>query len=152
MDWQPHITVAAIIERDGKFLLVEEMVEGHAVFNQPAGHLEANESLLDAVQRETLEETGWEFIPDAVVGIYKWQHPHKNETFIRFAFCGKSSDAPVSSKLDEGIIQAHWYSADEIFALPETKLRSTMVTHCLQDYLNGKRFDLNFIRDIHQHW
>lgn len=152
MDWQPHITVAAVIERDGKFLLVEEMVEGHVVFNQPAGHWEPDESLHEAASRETLEETGWEFYPTALVGIYRWQHPRKDETFLRFTFCGQSSSEQISNDLDDGIIKASWHSAEDIFALPEIKIRSTMVIHSLQDYLDGKRFDLDLIRDIHQHW
>lgn len=152
MDWQPHITVAAVIERDGKFLLVEEMVEGHVVFNQPAGHWESGESLHEAASRETLEETGWEFYPTALVGIYRWQHPRKDETFLRFTFCGQSSSEQISNDLDDGIIKASWHSAEDILALPEIKIRSTMVIHSLQDYLDGKRFDLDLIRDIHQHW
>lgn len=152
MNWQPHITVAAIIEHEQKFLLVEERAEGQVVYNQPAGHWEEGESLIDAAVRETLEETGWEFFPTALVGIYRWQHPHKDETFLRFAFCGESGDKQVSEKLDDGIISTNWLSADEILALPEEKIRSTMVTHCLKDYMNGKRFDLGLIQDINQHW
>jgi len=91
MKWEPHITVAAVIERDDTFLLVEEMVEGTAVVNQPAGHWEPGETLIEAAQRETLEETGWEFYPTALVGIYQWQHPRKDETFLRFTFCGAHS-------------------------------------------------------------
>ncbi len=152
MDWQPHITVAAVIERDNKFLLVEEMAEGHAVLNQPAGHWEKGETLIQAAERETLEETGWEFFPTSLVSIFRWQHPRKDETFLRFTFCGNTGEKQISTELDAGIIQASWYSAEEILALPETKIRSTMVVHSLQDYLDGKRFDLNVMRDIHQHW
>ena len=152
MNWQPHITVAAVIERKQKYLLVEERVEGHVVLNQPAGHWEPGESLLEAATRETIEETGWEFFPSALVGIYRWQHPRKEETFLRFTFCGHTGTHRVSNKLDEGIISADWYSANEILALPEEKVRSTMVIHSLKDYLAGNRYDLNLIRDIHQHW
>lgn len=152
MKWQPHITVAAVIERDQKYLLVEELIEDHQVFNQPAGHWEPGESLIEAAIRETLEETGWEFYPSALVGIYRWQHPHKNETFLRFTFCGHSSPEQITNNLDDGIINAAWHSAEEILALPEIKIRSTMVTHSLKDYLDGKRYDLDLIRDIHQHW
>ena len=152
MKWEPHITVAAVIERNQKFLLVEEMVEGVAVLNQPAGHWEAGETLIEAAQRETLEETGWEFYPSALVGIYRWQHPRKDETFLRFTFCGNCSDHQVSTKLDDGILNADWHNKNDILALPETRIRSTMVTESLNDYLNGKRHDLNMLRDIHQHW
>ncbi len=152
MSWQPHITVAAVIERNNNFLLVEELVDGYQVFNQPAGHWERGESLIDAAKRETLEETGWKFYPSALVGIYHWQHPHKDEAFLRFTFCGNSSTERVGTNLDDGILNASWYSAEEILALPETKIRSTMVIHSLQDYLDGKRYELKLIRDIHQYW
>ena len=152
MDWKPHITVAAVIERDNEFLLVEEMVDGHVVFNQPAGHWEPGESLQEAASRETLEETGWEFFPSALVGIYRWQHPRKDETFLRFTFCGKTSSEQISNDLDDSIINASWHTAEDILALPEIKIRSTMVIHSLRDYLDGKRFELELIRDIRQHW
>ena len=152
MNWQPHITVAAVIERNQKFLLVKEQAEGHIVFNQPAGHWEKGESLAEAAVRETLEETGWEFFPSALVGIYRWQHPKKDETFLRFTFCGNTGNKQVNSKLDVGIISADWHSADEILALPEEQIRSTMVMHSLKDYLDGKRYDLSLIKNIHQQW
>ena len=152
MNWDPHITVAAVIEREKKFLLVEEMVEGCAVLNQPAGHWEAGESLVEAAKRETLEETGWEFYPSALVGIYQWRHPRKEETFLRFTFSGTCSEKQVSTKLDDGILNANWHRAEDILALPETRIRSTMVTESLNDYLAGKRHDIDMIRDIHQHW
>ena len=152
MNWEPHITVAAVIEREQKFLLVEEMVEGTAVLNQPAGHWENGETLIEAASRETFEETGWEFFPKALVGIYQWKHPRKDETFLRFTFCGETSDKQISSKLDEGIIKADWHTADEILALPESKIRSTLVTESLNDYLAGKRLTLEIFRNIHQHW
>ncbi|MEJ2115478.1 MAG: NUDIX hydrolase [Gammaproteobacteria bacterium] len=152
MKWEPHITVAAIIERKDTFLLVEELVEGTAVFNQPAGHWEPGETLREAAQRETLEETGWEFYPTALVGIYQWQHPRKNETFLRFSFCGNCSKQQISTELDDGILNANWHHKDTILALPETKIRSTLVTESIKDYLAGKRNDLNMMRDIHQHW
>jgi len=126
--------------------------DGHVVFNQPAGHWEYGESLQEAARRETLEETGWEFFPSALVGIYRWQHPHKDETFLRFTFCGQTGNKQISSKLDDGIINASWHSVEEILALPENKIRSTMVIHSLQDYLDGKRFDISLIRDVQQHW
>ena len=89
MIWKPNVTVAAVIERDGKFLLVEEETESGLAFNQPAGHLEAGESLLDAVVRETMEETAYPFRPTALVGIYQWRHPVKDLTYLRFAFSGE---------------------------------------------------------------
>lgn len=152
MNWQPHVTVAAVIEREQKYLLVQEEVEGQVVFNQPAGHWERGESLLEAARRETLEETGWEFYPSALVGIYCWKHPHRDESFLRFTLCGHTGPEQVSTDLDDEILAADWHSAADILALPETKIRSTMVTHSLKDYLNGNRYDLSLVRDIHQHW
>ena len=92
MIWKPHATVAAIVEKDGKYLMVEEDIEGDIVYNQPAGHLEPNENLIDAVIRETQEETAWLFKPEALIGIYLWEQPNKGRTFLRFAFCGQCSN------------------------------------------------------------
>ena len=128
------------------------MVEGTAVYNQPAGHWEKGETLIEAAARETLEETGWEFIPKHLVGIYQWKHPRKDETFLRFTFCGETSDEQISTHLDEGIISADWFTAAEILSFPEEKIRSTLVTESLSDYLNGKRQSLELFREIHQQW
>ena len=108
MIWKPNVTVAAVIERDGKFLLVEEETESGLAFNQPAGHLEAGESLLDAVVRETMEETAYPFRPTALVGIYQWRHPVKDLTYLRFAFSGELQGEALPRALDEGIVAARW--------------------------------------------
>ena len=97
------MTVAAVIEQQGRFLLVQERISGASVFNQPAGHLEDNESLVDAVIRETQEETAWEFAPDAIVGIYQWRHPEKEKTFIRVSFSGRGIRHDPAGVLDEEI-------------------------------------------------
>src|SRR5574343_794623 len=89
MVWKPHVTVAAVVQRDGKFLLVEEETDAGLAFNQPAGHLEAGESLLEAVVREVREETAYDFRPRSLVGIYQWPHPEKGITYLRFAFAGE---------------------------------------------------------------
>ena len=145
--WKPHATVAAIIERDGKFLMVEEQIGTKRVFNQPAGHLEPDESLIEASIRETREETAWGFRPEFVTGIYRWPQPDTARTFLRVAFCGSCHDYREDQALDDGIIKAIWMSRDELAAQPE-KLRSIMVLQCIDDYLSGKRFSLDLLVDV----
>ncbi len=142
-----HVTVAAIIERDGRFLLVEEIVAGKRVINQPAGHLEPNESLQDAVVRETLEETGWHFRPDALVGIYHWQHPDGRDTFVRFCFCGELVRHEATRELDDGIERTVWLSIDEL-TQQQAALRSPLVLACINDYRAGRRFEPDLINTI----
>ncbi len=145
MIWKPHATVAAIVERDGKFLLVEENIEGKRVYNQPAGHLDAGESLLQASVRETLEETAWQFTAEALVGIYLWEQPDNQRTFLRFAFCGSVADHDDKRALDTGIVRALWLRRDELLAMPD-KIRSPMVIDCIDDYLAGRRYPLEILR------
>ncbi len=147
MIWKPHATVAAIIERDNKFLMVEELIHGERLFNQPAGHLDPDESLIDAVIRETQEESAWQFIPEAVTGIYLWKHPENGETFLRVAICGSCSNHDEQQPLDEGIIEATWKSRDELMQ-DSHKLRSPMVLNCIDDYLAGKRYPLNMLINV----
>ena len=147
MVWKPHATVAAVIEKDGKFLLVEEVIQGDHVYNQPAGHLDPDESLLDAVIRETREESAWLFTPEAVTGIYLWKHPDNGETYLRVAFCGRCSDHDPDQALDTGIVQALWKSRDELVQRPE-QLRSPIVINFIDDYLDGKRYPLEILNDI----
>jgi 8-oxo-dGTP pyrophosphatase MutT (NUDIX family) len=135
------VTVAAVIERDDRFLLVEELVGGTRVLNQPAGHLETGESLLDAVARETLEETGYRFEPKELVGIYVWQS-EDGTTFLRVAFCGTHTPPTEPPTLDEGIIGVHWLSRRQILTR-ERDLRSPLVLRCLGDYLAGVRYPLD---------
>jgi len=141
MEWLPRLTVATIIERDGRFLLVEEYADGEElVYNQPAGHLDEHETLAAAAIRETLEETAWEVRIDAIVGIYYWTHP-KGHTFVRTCFAGKALHHHPNQPLDQGIQRAVWLTREEIAALGP-KLRSPMVLHCIDDYLAGKRYPL----------
>lgn len=147
MVWKPHATVAAIIERDDKFLMVEEVIHGEHVFNQPAGHLDPDESLIDAVIRETREESAWLFTPESVTGIYLWKHPDNGETFLRVAFCGSCSDHDPEQDLDTGIVQAVWKSRDELIKQAE-QIRSPMVISCIDDYLAGKRHPLSILSTI----
>lgn len=147
MIWKPHATVAAIIERDNKFLVVEELVDGRRQINQPAGHLEPDESLIDAAIRETREETAWGFKPESVTGIYLWKHPENGETFLRVSFCGQCHDHDTSQALDNGIIQALWLSREELIER-ENDFRSPMVMSCIDDYLSGRRFPLDILANI----
>lgn len=144
--WPPHISVAAVIERQGKFLIVEENVEGYIVFNQPAGHLELDESLIAATIRETLEETGWRYQPAYIIGIYFYTSPH-GITYQRVCFTGQCELQESPSPLDPTIIRTHWLTRDEISA-KEPQLRSPMVLRCIDDYLEKKRFPLNLITDL----
>jgi 8-oxo-dGTP pyrophosphatase MutT (NUDIX family) len=143
--WKPNVTVAAVIERDGKFLLVEEETDGGVRFNQPAGHLDPDESLVEACIRETLEETAWHFTPSALVGIYQWPRPQGDVTYLRFAFTGQIGEHEADRALDTGILRALWLSQEEIRAVQE-RHRSPLVQQCIADYLAGRRFPLDLIR------
>jgi len=145
--WKPHVVVAAVIEQDGKFLLVEERTESGILFNQPAGHLEEGESLLDAVRREVFEETAHHFEPEALLGVYRWRHPNRPErTYLRFAFTGYVTGYDPTAPLDEGILRTVWLSAEEIAALRH-RHRSPLLMDCLHDYQAGHRFPLELLTD-----
>ena len=144
MIWKPHVTVATVLERDGLFLLDEENTEDGIRYNQPAGHLEFGEALSDAAIRETLEETGYTCVPDALVGIYQWRKPEKDLSYLRFAFSGRVLAHDARRQLDEDIIAAHWLTPDEIRAR-QAQLRSPMVMRCIDDYLAGHRFPLDLL-------
>lgn len=145
--WKPHVVVAAVIERDGRFLLVEEHTDAGIRFNQPAGHLEEGESLLDAVRREVFEETAHHFEPEALLGVYRWRHPDKPlRTYLRFAFTGRITGFDPAARLDDGILRALWMSPEEIESQRQ-RHRSPLILDCLRDYLSGRRFPLDFITD-----
>ncbi|MCL2635956.1 MAG: NUDIX hydrolase, partial [Betaproteobacteria bacterium] len=144
MIWKPNVTVAAVIERDGKFLLVEEEVEGELVFNQPAGHLEEGEALVAAAVRETLEESAWHFQPTHLVGIYHWRHPDQDVTFLRFAFAGELLGYEAGRPLDAGIVAARWLTLAEVRASRE-RHRSPLVLRCIEDLIAGKRYPLDLL-------
>src|SRR3954469_13733291 len=129
----PEITVAAIAESDGRFLLVEERINQRLVFNQPAGHVERGESLLTAVIRETREETAWRFEPKSLIGVYLWQSPESGVTTMRFAFCGTVDDHQARQPLDQGIVATHWLSQTDLRDR-EQRLRSPLVMRCIEDY------------------
>lgn len=143
--WKPNVTVAALIERDGRFLLVEEETDDGIRFNQPAGHLDAGESLVMACTREALEETAWQFTPTALVGVYQWPRPQRDITYLRFAFAGVLGKHDPLSPLDKGILRAVWLTAEEIEAT-QARHRSPLIWQCVQDYLTGRRFPLDLIR------
>lgn len=147
MTVRPDLTVAAITERDGAFLLVEERVGNQLVFNQPAGHVERGESILQAVIRETLEETAWRFVPEALVGIYFWEQPERNRSFLRFAFSGTVTEHDPHRRLDRGIERAVWMPKEQI-EQRTARLRSPMVLRCIDDYRAGRRFPLEIIQGL----
>jgi 8-oxo-dGTP pyrophosphatase MutT (NUDIX family) len=145
--WNPEVTVAAIVEREGRFLMVEERSAGRLVLNQPAGHLEDRETLLEAVIRETREETAWRFTPAALLGTYLWRNPDNERTFLRFAFCGSVDDHAPEQPLDTGIVRAVWLSHEQLLAQPG-RLRSPLVLRCLDDYLRGVRQPLESVASL----
>jgi ADP-ribose pyrophosphatase YjhB (NUDIX family) len=143
--WKPNVTVAALMERDGRFLLVEEETAEGLRFNQPAGHLDEGESLAVACAREAIEETAWGYIPESLVGVYQWTRPQGDITYLRFAFAGKVGAHDTVRKLDEGIVRAVWMTPDEISACRE-RHRSPLVQQCVGDWLSGRRYPLDLIR------
>jgi len=145
--WKPHATVAAIIEQDNRFLIVEEVASGKKVYNQPAGHLDPHESFEQAVVRETWEETAWQFTPQYISGIYRWEQSEKDRCFLRVAFVGSCDDHDKDQPLDDGIIQALWLSRDELVER-SSQLRSPLVLRCIDDYLQGKKYPLELLTDI----
>jgi 8-oxo-dGTP pyrophosphatase MutT (NUDIX family) len=147
MVWKPRVTVAVVAERNGRYLLVEETVAGRNVLNQPAGHLEDGESLVDAAIRECQEETAWRFQPEAIVGVYRWRSDRKQDTYLRVTFAGNCSEHLPESPLDTDIIAAHWLSLDDIQAR-RSQLRSPLVMQSLNDYLSGRRYPLDMLVDI----
>ena len=147
---RPSVTVAAVIERGGQFLLVEEEDGGQIVFNQPAGHLESDESLVEGCAREVLEESAWHFLPRELVGIYRWSKPASTSaagvTYLRFAFCGELGAHEAARHLDAGILRAVWLHPGEIRASRE-RHRSPLVLRCMEDYLAGRRYPLGILSE-----
>ncbi|HEX2199054.1 MAG TPA: NUDIX hydrolase [Burkholderiales bacterium] len=141
--WKPSVTVAAVIERDGRFLFVEERIDGRLVLNQPAGHLEPNESLAAACAREALEETAHRFRPTGLVGVYRWRYAPQDVTFLRFCFRGKL-EGEEKRPLDKGIVGLHWLSPDELRARC-AEHRSPLVQKCVDDFLAGRNFPLEIL-------
>lgn len=145
--WKPNTVVASILERDGRFLLVEEMAQGRAVYNQPAGHLDAGETLLQAARRETLEESAWHSEPEGLVGVYLMEPPGTGITYLRFCFHGRLLRHDPALPLDKEILRTVWLTRDELAAQPD-KHRSPLVLRCIDDYLAGQRYPLSLINDF----
>lgn len=143
MTWRPDLTVAAIVEREGRFLLVEERVRGAAVYNQPAGHVEDGESILDAAVRETLEETAWHFRPRHLLGAYLWRNADNGRSTLRVAIAGDVLDCNPRQPLDRDIIAAHWLTRAD---LAGRRLRSPLVLRCIDDWVAGRRYDLEALQ------
>ena len=144
MLWKPNVTVAAIVERGGRFLLVEEETDRGRLFNQPAGHLDPDETLLQAVVRETLEETACVFEPAALLGVYQYRQRDSDVTYLRFAFTGEVTARQEGRALDHGIVRAVWLTPDEIRA-SAGRHRSPLVMRCIEDYLAGQRYPLKLL-------
>jgi 8-oxo-dGTP pyrophosphatase MutT (NUDIX family) len=147
MVWKPNVTVAAVVERNGRFLLVEERAEGDLVLNQPAGHLDKGETLAQAMVRETLEETGWHVEPEAVLGVYRWCHPKKDITYLRFTFVARALREEPNFTLDKGIVRTLWLNPEEL-RCEQARHRSPQVQRCVDDYLTGRRFPLDLLSDL----
>ena len=139
--WKPNVTVAAVVEQDGRFLLVEEDTARGRLFNQPAGHLDAGETLTRAVEREALEETAYTFEPTGVLGIYHYHSDAEGVTYLRFAFTGNITAHAQDRALDQGIVRAVWLTPAEIRREAE-RHRSPLVMRCIEDYLAGRRYPL----------
>lgn len=150
--WKPSVTVAAIIAVEGRFLLVEEHTPEGLRLNNPAGHLDPGESLVDGCAREALEETAHDFTPEALVGVYlsRFQRPQaagieaQDITFLRFAFCGRVGELLAGRSLDTGIVRTLWLTPDEIRASAD-RHRSPLVVQCMEDYLRGQRYPLDLL-------
>jgi len=147
MIWKPNVTVAAVVERDGRFLLVEEETERGRLYNQPAGHLDPGESLIQGVARETLEETAYAFKPTGLLGVYQYHSPADDVTYIRFAFTGEVTAHEAGRSLDTGVVRAVWLEPEEI-RRESFRHRSPLVMRCVDDYLAGRRYPLSV---VHHH-
>ncbi|OAH98067.1 NUDIX hydrolase [Methylomonas methanica] len=147
MVWKPHVTVAAVIEKDGRFLLVEETTARGLAFNQPAGHLEEGEDLISAVKREVWEETAWQFEPEALIATQLWRRNPHMPSFVRFCFSGTVNNHNPEQPLDDGIIDTHWLGRNEIYAKRQ-QLRSPLVLTTVDEYLKGHRYPLTILQSF----
>lgn len=144
MTWAPHVTVATVIERDNRFLMVYEDADGKLVYNQPAGHLDPDETLQQAAIRETLEETGWTVKLTGVVGVNLYTAPSNGITYCRTTFIAEAISQDLSRKLDTGIIEAVWLTYEELVEHKD-QLRSPMTLQIIEEYRAGRRFPLEVV-------
>ena len=146
--WKPSVTVAAVIEKDGRYLMIEEMTRDGLRINNPAGGLEPGESPLDGARREALEETACRFTPEALLGVYVARNPDTERgpgtTYLRFAFCGTASDPLPGRTLDSPVVRTLWMTFDEIVAASD-RLRGPLVLQCIVDHRGGRRLPLEAI-------
>ena len=147
MTLRTDVTVAAIVQRDHRFLLVEERASRRVVLNQPAGHLEAGESLFEAVVREALEETAWRFTPETLTGVYLWKNPANGRAFLRVAFAGRVDGFCADRPLDHGILRTLWLTRSELAECQE-RHRSPLVLRCVDAFLAGRRFPLEVLTQM----
>jgi 8-oxo-dGTP pyrophosphatase MutT (NUDIX family) len=142
--WKPHVVAAAVIEKDGKFLCVEEDIEGAIVINQPAGHLDPGETLIAAAERETVEETGWTVEVSSLVGIYLMETEITSKTILRFCFAADAVAFDAERRLDAEIVGTHWFDREELEARRASH-RSPLVMHAVDDFRAGQRFPLTVL-------
>jgi ADP-ribose pyrophosphatase YjhB (NUDIX family) len=150
MVWKPRVTVAAVIERDQRFLVVEEETPHGLQFNQPAGHFEEHEDLIAAVKREVFEETAWQFEPEYLIGLQLWRRSPQHSTFLRLCFAGHCHSYEPHQTLDTGIVATHWLTRDEL-AAQQHRCRSPLVLASVDDYLSGQRYPLSFLKSFLNH-
>lgn len=147
MVWKPHVTVAAVIERDNRFLFVEEHTPNGLQFNQPAGHLEPDEDFIAAVKREVQEETAWQFEPEHLIAVQLWRKNPDSSTFLRLCFTGTCHSHDAAQTLDDGIVATHWLTHAEITAEAH-RLRSPLVLMSVNEYLSGQRYPLSLLKSF----
>lgn len=145
--WCPHVTVAAVVADGDRFLMVEEAIRGQLMYNQPAGHLEPDESLLQAVCREALEETAWDIEPTCLIGVHQWRSPLHDEHIVRFSFGARALRQHPERALDTGIQRALWLPREHIVALGE-RLRSPLVVRSIDAWLGGRRLPLDCLESL----
>ena len=145
--WKPHVAAATVIEREGRYLCVEEVADGNVVINQPAGHLDPGETLVDAARRETFEETAWHIEVNYLIGIYLMETEIPGKSFLRFCFAGHALAFDESAKLDKEIVRTVWLSRDEL-EQSATRLRSPLVMEAIRDYERGQQYTLDLLHDF----